>query len=239
MADRRISLGGAAVIGALLAACTLQVAAPPGIDRPEPADFPDTHYRQLLAREVPVFRVDPTRSRVVIEVRRSGSLAQFGHDHVVASHDVAGYIAADDGRADLYIPLDALVVDEPALRTAAGFDTQPSLADIAGTRRNMLERVLETGRHPFALIAVNDRVAGAGPQRIRVAVTLRGITRSVDATAQFERAADEVLVAGALAIDQSAFGIAPFSVLGGAIAVQDRVNITFRIRASRMLLPPD
>ena len=58
------------------------------------------------------------------------------------------------GRADLYVPLDTLVVDEPALRAEAGFDTQPSAADIAGTRRNMLEKVLEADRYPFALIAV-------------------------------------------------------------------------------------
>jgi hypothetical protein len=228
-----------AVIVALLAACATQVAAPPEIDRSKPADFPDAHYRRLLEQGFPVFRVDPARSRVVIEVRRSGSLARFGHDHVVASHDVAGYIAADEGRADFYVPLDALVVDDPALRAEAGLDTQPSPADIAGTRRNMLDRVLNTDRYPFALIAVKDGVAGAVPQPIRVAVTLHGVTRSVDASTQFERAADDVLVAGTLAIDQSAFRIAPFSVLGGAIAVQDRLNITFQIRASRMHLPPD
>ena len=39
---------------------------------------------------------------------------------------------------------------------------------------------------------------------------------------------------GSLAIDQSQFGIVPFSILGGAIAVQDRVNITFQIVASRV-----
>jgi hypothetical protein len=46
--------------------------------------------------------------------------------------------------------------------------------------------------------------------------------------------ADEVFVEGTMAIDQSQFGIAPFSILGGAIAVQDRVDIAFRIRARRM-----
>ena len=39
-------------------------------------------------------------------------------------------------------------------------------------------------------------------------------------------------VTGTLSIDQSQFGIALFSVLGGAIAVQDRVNIKFKVRAT-------
>jgi hypothetical protein len=41
-------------------------------------------------------------------------------------------------------------------------------------------------------------------------------------------------VTGTFAIEQSKFGIAPFSILGGAIAVQDRVSISFRLRALRM-----
>ena len=33
-------------------------------------------------------------------------------------------VAPDEGRADLWVPLDALMVDEPALRAKAGFDTR-------------------------------------------------------------------------------------------------------------------
>lgn len=39
-------------------------------------------------------------------------------------------------------------------------------------------------------------------------------------------------VTEALSIDQSVFGIAPFAVLGGAIAVQDRVNIKCEVCAT-------
>ena len=114
--------------------------APPSLPTGAPPDFPHAYYRQLQAQGKPVFRVDAARSQVVIEVRRGGSLARLGHDHVVASHDVAGNIAPDEGRADFYVRLDALTVDEPDLRASAGFDTQPDADDIAGTRRNMLQR---------------------------------------------------------------------------------------------------
>jgi hypothetical protein len=233
VADRRIFLAVAAAFSALLVGCAAQVAAP-GIDKQEPAEFPGAYYRGLLAQGRPVFRVDPSRSLVVIEVRRGGSLAQFGHDHVVASHDVVGNVAPDEGRADLWMPLDALVVDEPALRAEAGFDTQPSPDDIAGTRSNMVERVLETDRYPFALVSLNEVGVNGGAKRLRVTITLHGITRSVETEAQLDKSADEVSAAGTIAIDQSQFGITPFSVFGGAIAVQDRLNVTFRIRARRM-----
>ena len=199
-----------------------------------PAGFSDAYYRQLLAQGKPVFRVDPALSLVVIEVRRGGSLARFGHDHLVASHDVTGSIAPDEGHADLRLPLAALVVDEPALRVEAGFDTQPSAADIAATHRNMQEKVLETDRYPDALIALNSIGAGNGAQQLRAAITLHGTTLFVDTAARLEKSAEEMSVTGTIAIDQSEFGIAPFSVLGGALTVQDRVKITFRIRARRL-----
>jgi hypothetical protein len=231
--DWRATTAVFAVSIALLVGCASQVAAP-GIDRREPAESTGAYYRGLLAQGKPVFRVDPDRSLVIIEVRRGGSLAQFGHDHVVASHDAAGSVAPEEGRADLWVPLDALAVDEPLLRAEAGFQTQPSPDDIAGTRRNMLERVLQTDQYPYALIAVNETGDSGSARQLRVAITLHGTTRYVDTEAQFEKTAEEVSVSGTFAIDQSQFGIAPFSVLGGAIAVQDRVNIKFRIRARRM-----
>jgi hypothetical protein len=197
-----------------------------------PSDFPAAHYEQLIARGAPVYRVDPAQSLVTIEVRRAGSLARLGHDHVVASRDVGGWVAPDEGRADLYVPLDRLSVDEPKLRADAGFDTQPSEADIAGTRANMLEKVLETEKYPFALIAASGP-ARAGEAALEVAITLHGTKRSLPVPVRIEMGADDVRVSGRLSFDQSDFGIAPFSILGGAIAVRDRVDLRFRITARR------
>ncbi|MGC2520971.1 MAG: YceI family protein, partial [Burkholderiales bacterium] len=202
-------------------------------ERRAPAEFPAAYYEQLAAQGKPVYRVDPAQSLVAIEVRRAGSLARLGHDHVVASHDVGGYLAPDAGRADVYVPLERLAVDEPALRAEAGFDTQPSETDIAGTRGNMLEKVLDAEKFPFALIRVSGAAAGAGEATLNVAITLHGTTRALQVPARIETGAGEIDVSGRVAFDQTDFGIAPFSVLGGAIAVRNRVDLRFRIRARR------
>ena len=204
-----------------------------------PADFPRAFYRQAAAQGRPVYRVDASDSLVTIIVRRGGSLARLGHDHVVASHGVQGYAAPRDGRADLYLPLAELVVDEPALRAEAGFDTQPSAADIAGTRSNMLDKVLEVERFPYALIRVgrvdqpNGKPADA---RLDVAITLHGRTRSFDVPVrmQIQTDGDALGVRGELAFAQSDFGIVPLSILGGAIQVQDGLLLRFDIRARRV-----
>jgi polyisoprenoid-binding protein YceI len=216
----------------LLAGCAAQVeSSAPGESR-GPAELPAAHYLRLSAQGKRVLRVDPAGSIVTVEVRRGGSLARFGHDHLVATHDVTGYIAPDEGRADLLVPLATLSVDEPALRAEAGLGTAPSATDIEGTRRNMLDKVLEVERYPYALVSV-DAIGAAGPQReLRATVTLHGTTRPIEFTAQVDATTDGMVVTGTATLDQTSFGIAPFSILGGAISVEDRLRLAFRIRAS-------
>lgn len=217
-----------AVAALLLSACAPQVReAPPA--RNAPAEFPRAFYEQAAAQGKTVLRVDPGSSLAVLVVRRGGSLARFGHDHVVASHGLQGYVAPDAGRADLYIALDDLKVDEPALRAEAGLDTQPSDADIAGTRTNMQEKVLETARFPFALIQATRADGG----KLKVEITLHGIRRAFEIPARLEKQGDEITAQGRFAFNQSDFGITPFSILGGAVQVQDRLELRFRVRARK------
>ena len=199
-----------------------------------PAEFPEGYYQQQAKAGKPVYRADPAASLVVIEVRRGGSLARLGHDHVVASHDVTGYVAPGEGRADLYVALAKLVVDEPELRKEAGFDTQPSESDIEGTRSNMHAHVLDTEKYPFALIAVKGADARDAKQALDVSITLHGQTRSFKVPSEIESDDKTITVSGKLAFNQTDFGITPYALLGGAIAVKDGLALRFRVRAKRL-----
>jgi hypothetical protein len=215
----------------LLGACAPQPAERTQRELLQPEGFPEPTYLRAAAEGRPVFRVDPASSIVVVEVRRAGSLARLGHDHVVASHDVRGYVEPDAGRADLYVALDRLVVDEPELRRQARFDTEPTADAIAGTRRNMLEKTLESDRFPYASIAVR-RAAGAAAADVSIA--LHGTTRTMRVPLAVTESAEAIAVNGELALRQTDFGITPLSVVGGAIQVQDEVKLRFDIRACRM-----
>lgn len=221
---------GVAALLALAAACSSRVALPPGGQAPVPPGFPEGYYRQARAENAEVFQVDPDRSLVAIEVRRGGSLARLGHDHLVASHGVQGYVAVARGRADLFVPLDGLTVDEPALRTQAGFATAVSAEAAAGTRRNMLEKVLDSARYPFALIHVTG--AGADGAPVAVDLTLHGATRHYQVPVAVERSGRELVISGRMTVRQTDFGIAPFTVLGGALRVEDELAMDFRLVAA-------
>lgn len=214
-----------AILLALLAGC----GAPPATTNlPASAQAADAFAWYRTARQ-PVYRIDPGRSLIAVTVRRGGPFARFGHDHVVASRTVQGFAAPQAGRADFQFRLDELTVDEPELRQAARLDTEPSADAIAGTRANMLGKVLDAGRFPLVRLHA-ARVAGdAG--RLKLDVTLHGVTRSYQVPTTIETSTGTLTASGQLRLLQTDFGITPLSVLGGAISVQDALDVRFSIVA--------
>lgn len=221
-------------LAAVLAGCAPQ--APP---HPEaaalPAGFPLADYRSAAAAGAAVYRIEPARSLAVAEVRRGGTLARFGHDHVVAARRLQGYALPAQGRADLALRVDELTVDEAELRAAAGFDTRPSAEDIAATRDNMLGRVLDAAAQPHLSVAVQGLAAAdtAGAAVLAVHVTLNGVGRALSVPAQIEQDDRRLRVQGRFELRQRDFGIEPFAVLGGALQVQDALALRFDIEARR------
>ena len=213
------------LLALLLAGCAAQQPAPPPA---APVDTGAAWYQQAAQAGQQVYRIDAAQSLITITVRRGGTLARLGHDHVVASRTLEGYAAPDAGRADFHFRLDQMTVDEPALRSIAGLDTQPSEDAIAGTRTNMLTRVLEAHSYPVVLLHAERNGAA---DTLRLTVTLHGVTRTVEVPANVDRAGDTLTASGALQLLQTDFGITPMSVMGGAMTVQDAMELHFKIVA--------
>jgi hypothetical protein len=215
---------------ALAAGCarTPAPSAPPAAARSLPV--PAAYYQGLKQAGQPVLAIDSTRSLIVATVRRAGPFAKLGHDHTVASHHVTGFVAPAAGRADLVFRLDEMQIDEPDLRAAAGLDQrQPDADAITGTRHNMLGPVLQADQHPYVQIRV-DRIDAA---QVRLTLALHGRTRVLALPVRVH-AGDPMTVEGAFTLRQTDFGIQPFTVLGGALAVQDEIGLRYRLVARGM-----
>lgn len=230
----RRHLCAALACAALLAACApLTPKAPPdgpAASQPTaPQTLPDAYYRQLRAAGQPVLRIDAPRSLIAVTVRRGGTLARLGHDHVVASRTLEGYVAPQAGRSDFRFRLDQMSVDEEALRERAGLHSQPGADAIDGTRRNMLTKVLDAERHPYVLVRAER---GPSPGTLLADITLHGVTRRYTIPAVVSADARGASASGELTLRQSDFGIVPFSVLGGALAVEDQLELRFEIAAA-------
>jgi len=212
------------------------VVQPPPPREAAPADFPENVYLGA-ASTTPVYRIDRARSRILVYVYREGALAKMGHDHVVASREVRGYalLPADlaQARADFYFPVSTLSMDDPELRQGAGFTSEITAEDIENTRLRML-RLLEAEQYPFAQIRT-VRAAGTLPDLVLGAdLTLHGVTRAVNIPAQLRVEGNRFSIEGETDVRQTDYGITPFSVLGGALAVKDQLRIIFMIEGVRV-----
>jgi hypothetical protein len=223
---RRVVLLGCVALA--LPACAPRIVHEPVPRTDAPQDFPAHEYAEMARRGVRVFAVDGATSRILIEVGKAGRLAHLGHEHAIVARDVHGYVAPQAGRADLYVRVDTLAVDESDARREAGFDTEPTADAIAGTRENMLRSVFDVEAHPFVRVRA-VRVGAGVPDAITISVN--GVQRTVPVTMQREDDEQRFVARGRFSVNQSDFGITPFSILGGALQVRDRVDIRFTIEA--------
>jgi polyisoprenoid-binding protein YceI len=200
-----------------------------------PETFPFEVYQQAERRGGIVYKIDPATSTVVVRVGRAGFLARFGHDHVIASHDVTGYALLPDpagtlsgARADLYLPLASLAVDEAELLKAAELDSEPSTKDIERTRTNMLKS-LDAPTYPWLII----NVLMISDDAIFANLDLHGVRRSYRIPVEIEFDNETLEVTGEFTLRQTDHGIKPFRALAGALSISDELAVRFKIIARR------
>jgi hypothetical protein len=220
-------------LGAIVAGCAL---------RPPPAPVPPTAAAAQPAPHVGTpYDVVPQESLLTILVYRGGTLASAGHNHVIASHDLAGtiYVPADPLKAsfELKVPVATLTVDEAALRAlqpSADFPPDVSEGARQGTRHNMLGPALLDAEHDPEIVLRalgNEPTADAGGLLARVECTVRGQARTLAIPVRYQRRDGEIVVAGELPLRQTDLGLTPFSALLGALQVQDEMRVSVRIVA--------
>jgi hypothetical protein len=229
-------VAGAMLLTALLiSGCRTAPVERPAASLPLPAgiapspDAPFAAFDHARRGGQEVLTIVAEQSLVAITVRRGGTLARLGHDHVVAARSLEGYVAPALGKAALRFRLEEMTVDEAGLRAEAGLPPPPSADAIFATRRNMLERVLDAGKYPWLELHA-EQVPG-NASLLNADITLHGATRRYSVPVTIERAGGVFHVTGAFTVKQSDFGIQPFSVLGGALAVEDPVELRFDISA--------
>ena len=242
MAIRKSVLALACVACALLSACTLapgpqSAVTVPNTTAPEPGGLSAQYAPQALGPGR-VMRLQPEASQVRIYVFRAGRSAGLGHNHVLSAPQFEGYFhLADQGlaqsRFELVFALDQLVFDVPAQRAELGpaFAAQLSDALVEATREHMLGADnMQAERYPLVRIR-SLSISGEAPKlAARLAVEMHGQTREMSIPLAVSGLPQSLQVSGAFVLRQSDFGVRPYSVMGGLLAVQDEVLVEFNLR---------
>lgn len=184
------------------------------------------------------YDIDTRQSALSILVYRGGPLASAGHNHVVALHELSGtvYVNAEltHSSCALHVPVGAFTVDEPQLRQAAGADFAAAVPDSAreGTRRNLLSpAVLDAEAHPAIDLECLAFATDSAGLRVQLEIAIRGQLHQVWVPLHYELKDQQLSADGELALRQSELGLTPFSVMLGALQVQDQLTIRFRLVA--------
>jgi len=237
------NVGRAAV---LLLLCLGLVACPRPVRPPAPAPEVPPQPAPVQPPPAPTeagvtfYQIDPRASVVHIHVYRGGTLARLGHNHVMTSRSVTGRVwmrAPFAGSGfELSFPVADLIVDDPDARRAAGADFPPDIpdSDKDGTRKNMLrEEVLDAQTYPNVTVksvAVEGSVAAP---KITARITIKNASKDVVVPASIQMNGDRLTASGEFDILQTDFGIKPFSVVLGALEVQDRLHVRFNLVAQK------
>lgn len=192
-----------------------------------------------------LYDIDATQSELRVLVYRAGPLARLGHNHVMVNRTIYGRISLPDSTAStdaptfsLQIPVAGFVVDDAQARREEGPDFAadvPSDAK-AGTLRNMLSTaVLDAGSFPAIRIesvaVAKSRAAAAGGFEATVTVSVAGHESRVVVPIESQSDSTHLSATGSLELRQSALGLAPYSLMLGALQVQDAITVKFKIVA--------
>ncbi|MDE3010615.1 MAG: YceI family protein [Pseudomonadota bacterium] len=237
-----LALIAAALVG--LAGCAAPGQAPAGAGVAQPADLGVLrratldHYRERQASGDIVYLLEPARSDVRIYALRAGAAARFGHNHVITVPHFSGLAHAPSkglrgAGADLGFRLAELQVDPPALRAAIGGGFAGTLDSdaIHGTLEHLMsDAAFGAASHPWVEISASVE-AGETPVAIAdVALSLHGETHHQRLALHVHADGQQLEISGMLAFRQGDYGVKPYAVMGGLLAVDDLVAVEFHLR---------
>ena len=193
-----------------------------------------------------IYRIDEGQSELRVLIYRAGPLARFGHNHVVLNRSLQGAAKVAGGRSGFWLNLSAksFVVDDAQARRDEGADFAADVPDDAksGTLEHMLSAaVLDAEEFPEIAVTGVAEPPGAGPpgaappgaapMRVTVTIHVAGHESTVEATFTLDINSHSLSAVGSLELRQSTLGLIPYSLMLGALQVQDALTVKFKIIA--------
>ena len=183
-----------------------------------------------------IYRIDEARSELRVLVYRAGPLARLGHNHVVVNRSLQGAAKVAGGRSGFWLKMPArgFVVDEPQARNEEGADFAADVPDDAksGTLGHMLSAaVLDADQYPEISVTGVAGPPDAHPLVVAVTVRVAGHESTIEAPFTLDIDSGSLSTSGTLEIRQSALGLTPYSLMLGALQVQDTLTVKFKIVA--------
>jgi polyisoprenoid-binding protein YceI len=176
--------------------------------------------------------VDARASRFTVQAFASGILSAMGHNPKIGIRTFTGEV-----------DFNAEALQANRLRLSIKANSLSVLDDISDKDRReiesaMNEQVLESSRYPdivyeAAAVTVNRLEGSLYSAVLMGALSFHGISRNQSVTARIAVFDEMLRSSGEFTLNQSDYGIKPFSVAGGALKVKDELKFSFEMVARK------
>lgn len=184
------------------------------------------------------YRLDPAQSEVAAITRPAGLAGGLSHSHVIEAQGLSGELtydpeAPEQSAVQVSIPVASLVNDAPASRARHGLKDTLSESDrksIAGTIRSAEQ--LDAARFPaLTFKSTGVRALSDGRLEVKGMLAIRGVSKEITLPVQVKAEGTGVRGEGKVTIKHSDFGFKPASLLFGAIANAEEVELRIKLAA--------
>jgi polyisoprenoid-binding protein YceI len=220
-----------AILVCTLAACSSVRPRAPAPQAPSPPEA------ALLSLPAPgTYRIDSAGSELRLLVFRAGALANLGHNHVMTNRSVSGLVqiggSISDSSLSLEVPVDQFEIDDAQARLEEGSEFAGEIPEDAksGTRHNMMSSaVLNAAEFPIIKVRSTALHGTPGTLTADLTINVAGHQSAISVPLSLAGDSRRVTATGSIELRQTAIGLKPYSLMHGALQVQDAMRLKLKI----------
>jgi hypothetical protein len=230
-----------AVAAAAVISCTASRPPPPASSseaRTYPQTSPEAGAPAAGMPAIGTYRIDSSQSELRLLVYRAGALASLGHNHVILNRSVNGSVDVAPTLAGssftLSAAVTAFIIDDSQARSEEGEDFAGDVSDSAklGTWNNMTgPALLNAVQYPVINVRSVRLDVLQGTPTATVVVSIAGRDSSILVPFVLHDETYGLSATAAFELSQSAVGLTPFSLMLGALAVRDTLQVKLKVIA--------
>jgi polyisoprenoid-binding protein YceI len=182
------------------------------------------------------YRIDSAGSELRLLVFRAGALANLGHNHVMTNRSVSGSVqiaeSISDSSFSLEVPVDQFAIDDAQARLEEGSEFAGEIPEDAksGTRRNMMSSaVLNAAEFPIIKVRSTALHGTPGALTADLTIDVAGHHSAISVPLSLAGDSRHMTAMGSIELRQTAIGLKPYSLMHGALQVQDAMRLKLKI----------
>ncbi|SMC36089.1 YceI family protein [Polynucleobacter kasalickyi] len=185
-------------------------------------------YSGKLMVPVGATLINSEKSILTVHVNKGGLLASIGHQHMVASRNIIGWVDQENNQGFFSFDIAKMTVDESNLLRAKKLPDTLKESEKEATKQNMM-KMLDVKSFPDVRVQVTqfDRIKNS----IHAKIFLKNQMVEKDLFVNVTRSANNKItnISGETRLKLSDFAVEPFSALAGLLSVDNEMMIEWKL----------